>query len=218
MAAPVIELRDVTIRHDRAGAPPLVVVEGYRLALEPGQLHCLAGRSGSGKTSILRVAAGLDRPAEGEVLWHGESLSALGDDAVTARRAEHIGYLDQGGVLLDGLSALENVLLPAVPSGRSRALAERADLLLQRLGVAERAGHRPAQLSVGERHRVALARALVLEPAVLLVDEPTASLDRRSADEVIAVLAGLAASGVAVLVAAHDERLIAAAHTRTSLV
>jgi ABC-type lipoprotein export system ATPase subunit len=218
MAAPVIELRDVTIRHDRAGAPPLVVVEGYRLALQPGHLHCLAGRSGSGKTSILRVAAGLDRPAEGEVLWRGESLAALGDDAVTARRAEHIGYLDQGGVLLDGLTAFENVLLPAVPSGRSRALAERADTLLQRLGVAERAGHRPAQLSVGERHRVALARALVLEPAVLLVDEPTASLDRRSADEVIELLAGLAASGVAVLVAAHDERLIAAADTRTSLV
>jgi ABC-type lipoprotein export system ATPase subunit len=217
MAAPVIELRDVAIRYDRAGATPLVVVAGYRLALEPGRMHCLAGRSGSGKTSILRVAAGLDVPAEGEVLWRGESLAGLSDDAVTRRRGSLIGYLDQGGVLLEGLSALENVLLPAVPSGRSRELSDRAAALLERLGVAQRAAHRPAQLSVGERHRVALARALLLEPAVLLVDEPTASLDRDSADEVIEVLTTLASEGIAVLVAAHDERLIAAADSRTSL-
>ena len=217
MAAPVIELKDVAIRYDRAGAAPLTVVAGCGLAVEAGRMHCLAGRSGSGKTSILRVAAGLDRPAVGTVLWRGEPLTGLSDDVVTRRRAGLIGYLDQGGVLLDGLSALENVLLPAVPSRRTRVLADRAGALLERLGVSARAGHRPAQLSVGERHRVALARALLLEPAALLVDEPTASLDRASADEVVALLAGLAADGIAVLVAAHDEHLIAAADSRTDL-
>jgi ABC-type lipoprotein export system ATPase subunit len=180
-------------------------------------MHCLAGRSGSGKTSILRVAAGLVRPSGGDVAWAGESLAALKDDAITQRRRDFIGYLDQGGVLVGGLSALENALLPAVPGRRTRGLEPRARGLLERLGVGHRASHRPDQLSVGERQRVALARALLLEPAVLMVDEPTASLDRTSADSVIDLLASLAAEGIAVLVAAHDEHLVAAADSRTTL-
>ncbi len=217
MAAPVVELSDITIRYERAGAEPLDIVVGYDLALEAGRMHCLAGRSGSGKTSILRVAAGLVRPSGGDVTWAGQSLAALKDDAITQRRRDFIGYLDQGGVLVGGLTALENALLPAVPGRRTRGLESRARGLLERLGVGHRASHRPDQLSVGERQRVALARALLLEPAVLMVDEPTASLDRTSADSVIALLASLAAEGIAVLVAAHDEHLVAAADSRTTL-
>jgi len=212
-----VELVAVAIRYERAGMPPLQIIADYDLGLAAGTMHCLAGRSGSGKTSILRVAAGLVPPTAGEVLWSGRPLSGLRDDAITELRRTHVGYLDQGGVLVAGLTALENALLPAVPGRRVRAHEARARDLLDRLGVGARAAHRPDQLSVGERQRVALARALLLEPAVLMVDEPTASLDREIADGVIALLDGLARDGIAVLVASHDEHLIAAADSRTSL-
>jgi ABC-type lipoprotein export system ATPase subunit len=215
----VVELESVSIRYERADATasPVEIVADYDLALDPGHMHCLAGRSGSGKTSILRVAAGLVRPTAGEVLWQGERLGSLRDDAITARRRDLVGYLDQGGVLLAGLTALENVLMPAVPTRRASQLAARGRELLERLEVGHRASHRPDQLSVGERQRVALARALLLEPQVLMVDEPTASLDRVTADGVIAVLSQLRDEGIAVLVAAHDEHLVAAADSRTDL-
>jgi ABC-type lipoprotein export system ATPase subunit len=120
-------------------------------------------------------------------------------------------------VLIGGLTALENVLMPAVPDRRARELTARGRELLDSLGVGHRASHRPEQLSVGERQRVALARALLLEPAVLMIDEPTASLDRVSADGVIDLLRSLTDDGIAVLVAAHDEHLVAAADSRTEL-
>ncbi|CAN5616499.1 ABC transporter ATP-binding protein [soil metagenome] len=213
----VVELAGIAIRYERAGAEPVVIVDDYSLRLEQSQMHCLAGRSGSGKTSILRVAAGLVRPTEGDVLWAGQSLGALRDDAITGLRREFVGYLDQGGVLVGGLTALENVLLPAVPGRRTRELEPRARELMERLEVETRVSHRPDQLSVGERQRVALARALLLEPAVLMVDEPTASLDRVSADRVISLLRGLASESIAILVAAHDEHLVTASDSRTEL-
>ena len=122
----LVELNAVTIRYERAGMPDLEIITEGNLALAAGTMHCLAGRSGSGKTSLLRVAAGLMRPTSGEVAWSGESLSALRDDAITERRRAHIGYLDQGGVLVAGLTALENVLLPAVPGRNVRAREARA--------------------------------------------------------------------------------------------
>lgn len=215
--ASALELRAVSIRFERSGLEPLAIVDDYDLSLRSGTMHCLAGRSGSGKTSILRVAAGLVQPASGEVIWAGDSLAGLKDDAITTRRRDTVGYLDQGGVLIPGLTALENVLLPAVPSRRSKSLSRRAYELLGSLGVAERAGSYPEKLSGGERQRVALARALLLEPTIVMADEPTASLDRSSADSVIRMLRTLADQGITVLVAAHDQHLIDAADSRTML-
>jgi ABC-type lipoprotein export system ATPase subunit len=215
--APLLALADVSIRYDRAGQEPLTIIDDYRLTLAAGTMHCLAGRSGSGKTSILRVAAGLTRPTSGEVRWRGRGLADLPDDEITRMRRVHVGYLDQGGVLVQGLTALENVLLPGVPQRQTKALARRAMDLLGRLGVADRAGHLPERLSGGERQRVALARALLLEPSVVMADEPTASLDRASADAVITILRSLADDGIAVLVAAHDPHLIDVADARTML-
>jgi len=212
-----VELRDVTIQYERPGDEPLSIVAGYGLVLERGQLHCLAGRSGSGKTSILRVAAGLVPPASGRVLWEGLEITGLADDVITTRRRRHIGYLDQRGSLLPGLTALENVLLPAVPDRRARELARPARDLLHRLGVGARTTHYPDRLSGGERQRVAFARALLLGPAVVMADEPTASLDRATADQLIALLRSLADEGMAVLVASHDQHLISAADSRTML-
>jgi ABC-type lipoprotein export system ATPase subunit len=212
-----LELRAVTIHYGRAGQEPLAIIDDYHLTLRAGQMHCLAGRSGSGKTSILRVAAGLVQPTSGEVIWAGSSLTGAKDDEITTRRRDAVGYLDQGGVLVPGLTALENVLLPAVPSRRSKALVRRGSELLGRLGVADRAGSYPEKLSGGERQRVALARALLLEPSIVMADEPTASLDRASADSVIRMLRSLADEGIVVLVAAHDQHLIDAADSRTTL-
>ena len=215
--AAVLELRAVAIHYDRVGHEPLVIIDNYDLTLRAGQMHCLTGRSGSGKTSILRVAAGLTQPTSGEVIWAGTSLAGAKDDEITTRRRETVGYLDQGGVLVHGLTALENVLLPAVPTRQSRALFRRGSELLDSLGIADRAGSYPEKLSGGERQRVALARALLLKPAIVMADEPTASLDRVSADSVIQLLQSLADEGVVVLVAAHDQHLIDAADSRTTL-
>lgn len=212
-----LEMRDLAIQFERPGDEPLVIVQDYGLRLERGQMHCLAGRSGSGKTSILRAAAGLTPPAGGHVLWEGMEITGLADDVVTARRRSHVGYLDQRGSLVPGLTALENVLLPAVPDRRTRELSRRARDLLHRLGVGQRATHFPESLSGGERQRVAFARALLLSPAVVMADEPTASLDRGTADQLIALLRTLLADGIAVLVASHDQHLIDAADERTFL-
>jgi ABC-type lipoprotein export system ATPase subunit len=146
-------------------------------------MHCLAGRSGSGKTSLLKVAAGLMPPTSGEVSWDGTRITGLS----------------------------------AIPDRRAAELRPTAIALLDRLGVGHRADNRPDKLSGGERQRVAFARSLLLSPSVLMVDEPTASLDRHSADTVIALLRELTADGTAVLVSAHDPVLIAAADSRTSL-
>jgi ABC-type lipoprotein export system ATPase subunit len=213
----VLGMRDVSIRFERVGAEPLTIVNDYNLALEAGRMHCLAGRSGSGKTSILRVAAGLVPATTGTVEWTGSAITGQPDDTITRRRRDTVGYLDQGGVLIPGLTALENVLLPAVPGKNAKQLVRRATDLLHQLGVDGRANSYPEKLSGGERQRVALARALLLEPAIVMADEPTASLDRTSADAVIALLRGLADSGIAVLVAAHDQHLIDAADSRTTL-
>jgi ABC-type lipoprotein export system ATPase subunit len=215
--APAVDLLAVAIRYPRPGDEPLTIVENYDLRMVAGDFHSFAGRSGSGKTSILRVAAGLVPPTEGRVLWQGLEITGLADDVITARRRRHVGYLDQGGNLVPGLTALENVLLPAVPDRRTRELARKARDILNELGVGDRASHYPDRLSGGERQRVALARALVLDPAVVMADEPTASLDRASADALISLLRRLADRGTAVLVASHDPNLIAAADSRTDL-
>ncbi|HWI30698.1 MAG TPA: ATP-binding cassette domain-containing protein [Microbacterium sp.] len=215
--SPPVALKGVTIQYERPSDGPLEIVHDYDLTLERGAMHCLAGRSGSGKTSILRVAAGLIPPAAGSVSWDGLEITGLADDVVTAKRRRHVGYLDQRGNLIPGLTALENVLLPGVPERRTRELARRARDLMNRLGVGARATHHIDRLSGGERQRVAFARALLLHPGVVMVDEPTASLDRASADSLIAMLRDLVDDGYAVLVASHDEGLIAAADSRTWL-
>ena len=216
--APAVDLRGIAIQYERPGQDPLEIIEDYDLVMRRGDLHCLAGRSGSGKTSLLRVAAGLVPPTAGSVIWQGLEITGLADNVITRRRRRHVGYLDQRGNLLPGLTALENVLVPAIPDRQTRHLARRARDLLNRLGVGNRATHYPDRLSGGERQRVAFARALLLEPAVIMADEPTASLDRAAADSLIGILRDLSNEGIAVLVASHDQNLIDAADSRTTLV
>ncbi len=213
MTPPVVELDGVAFAypgHDGAG--PVVVVEAFSLRLDEGEFLCLAGRSGSGKTTLLHIAAGLLAPAAGAVRWREEDVAGLPEPEAAARRRSLFGIVLQGGGLIETLTAEENVALPGLPAGTPRGGARaRAVEALERVGLERRGAHFPSQLSGGEQQRVGVARALYAEPAVLIADEPTANLDRASADRIVELLASLHVDGQTLLVASHDERLIGAA-------
>jgi ABC-type lipoprotein export system ATPase subunit len=202
---PIIAVRDITIRFGTT-----TVVEDLTAEVSAGESLCLAGRSGSGKTSVIRALAGVSTPAAGEITWWGEDISTMSEDRRRDLRRTRFGYVDQASTLLDELTLAENVLLPVLPEGtkRARELQPRAKWLLDALGIADRAGLHAGQLSGGERQRGSLARALLLDPEVLIVDEPTASLDRRWADEVIGVLSEYQRTGGAVIASSHDATVL----------
>jgi ABC-type lipoprotein export system ATPase subunit len=209
---------DRNLRRERGNDDGKSALQTRASTVAPGEFLAVIGRSGSGKTSILTVGAGLTLPTSGRVLWEGESLESMSDDEIADRRRALIGYVDQGGALIDGMSALENVLLPAVPDGEVEKRRDMAKDLLDLVGLGRRMRHRPAQLSGGERQRVAIARALILGTRVLVVDEPTASLDRASANRIISILKDTTSDGIAVLVASHDHELVRLSDTLTELI
>lgn len=195
-------------RHFRAGDAVVRAVEGVTLEIACGALTVLMGPSGSGKTTLLSLVAGLLAPTSGTVETAGVSLAALDAPALAAFRLRHVGIVFQAFHLVDALTVQENVELPLALAGQRRpASAARAGALVERLGLAHRAGFRPASLSGGEQQRCAIARALANDPAVVVADEPTGSLDATAGDGVIALLRELAAEGRTVVVASHDPRL-----------
>lgn len=164
----------------------------------------IEGPSGSGKTTLLMLLGGLELPSAGTVRWRGRDLASLTPAQRDAWRARLIGFVFQGFYLLSALTARENVEVALVPLGVPAAQRRRrAQELLEQVGLGDRADHRPAQLSGGEQQRVALARALAADPPVLLADEPTGNLDRRSAEAVLQLLAQQAQRGKAVVVVTH---------------
>ncbi|NHK37939.1 ATP-binding cassette domain-containing protein [Thermus thermophilus] len=199
---PVLEARGLGYSY---GNGPLF--RGLSFALGPGEALALLGPSGSGKTTLLHLVAGLLPFQEGEVYWEGEAIRGVPEARLARRRLSFLGLVFQHHFLLPELTALENVLVPGYLAGqvdRGRAWA-----LLEALGLKEKAHLLPQRLSGGERQRVAVARALYLRPRLLLADEPTASLDRRQAREVLALLRALAREeGTALLLATHDEALV----------
>jgi ABC-type lipoprotein export system ATPase subunit len=210
--APLLELLGVGMTYPLRGSIPAVrVLDGVNLSVRPGELIGLAGRSGSGKTTLIRIAAGLQRPTEGEVRWNGSSIASLSDDALAQRRGHQLGIVFQGGALIESLTAAENVALAGVASGVRRPDRELVMRLLHLVGLEERARNFPAQLSGGEQQRVALARGLFHDPPLLLVDEPTANLDRATGDALIGLLRQVAAAQRSLLVASHDPHLLAVA-------
>ncbi len=206
---PVLELRSIGMVYPRDGMPgPLRVLDGVSAIVHRGELIVVAGRSGSGKTTLLNIAAGLLVPTAGSVAWGGTDITSLRARETATLRARHLGVVFQGAALIESLTAAENVALPALPRGRHESGRRRAGVLLADVGLGARDTHFPRQLSGGERRRVAVARALFNDPPLLLVDEPTANLDRVTADAVIDLLADLAVDGKGILVASHDEHLI----------
>ncbi|MBR3630903.1 MAG: ABC transporter ATP-binding protein [Oscillospiraceae bacterium] len=174
--------------------------------LEPGKLTVLTGRSGSGKSTLLNVLAGLMQPTQGQVLADGQDLYAMPDVALSEFRNRHIGVVPQGQTAVYSLSLLENILLPVTLFRRpSDAEQQRAQLLLTELGIVKLADVPPAELSGGEMKRMAIARALLPQPEIVLADEPTADLDEENTDIVFRALQTAAKNGAAVLAVTHEQ-------------
>ncbi len=188
------------------GGGDIHAVQEVDLRVDAGSFAVVMGRSGSGKTTLLNLLGGLDRPTAGEVRIHGNDLSGLSDGGLAVIRREEIGFIFQAFGLLPMLSAVENVELPMrLTREDPTERRDRARILLDVVGLADRADHRPAELSGGEQQRVAIARALANEPRLILADEPTGQLDSRTGAEIVRVLAELVEShGVAAFIATHD--------------
>jgi lipoprotein-releasing system ATP-binding protein len=220
--SPALELRAVRRVFRQAGTE-LVVLNGIDLVLRPGEIVALVGPSGAGKSTMLHVAGLLERPDGGAVLIAGEDCGRLNDERRTLLRRSEIGFVYQFHHLLPEFSALENVMLPQMIAAVPRRLArEKAAGLLDRVGLAARASHRPARLSGGEQQRVAIARALANDPKILLGDEPTGNLDHVTGESVLETLLDLVrGTGLTALIATHNldlarrlDRIVALADGR----
>tara|TARA_R110002072_G_scaffold36053_11_gene106157 strand:- start:3720 stop:4406 length:687 start_codon:yes stop_codon:yes gene_type:complete len=205
---PALRLRDVKKVY-RQGEKRLEILKGANLALRRGEMVALLGPSGAGKSTLLHMAGLLEQPDSGFVELDGESANGLKDKARTRLRQQSIGFVYQFHHLLPEFSALENLVVPQMMAGVNKAVAqERGKQLLVLVGLADRLTHRPGQLSGGEQQRVALVRALVNKPQVLLADEPTGNLDPDTADGVFELLKQLVhGTGVAALIATHNHEL-----------
>jgi putative ABC transport system ATP-binding protein len=204
---PVLELRDATKTY-RQGRREVHAVRGVSLVVEPGEIVVLLGPSGSGKSTLLHLLGGLDRPTSGQALFEGRDLATMSDDELTLLRRDRVGHVFQFFNLLPTLTAAENVALPLLLGGMRRADAlARADEGLAGVGLSDRAGHFPDEMSGGEQQRAAIARALAVRPRVLLADEPTGNLDSAAGAEVLKVLRAMTAGGErSVVMVTHDER------------
>ncbi len=196
----------------RQGGDVVAALRDVALAVEEGEFLCVTGPSGSGKSTLLSLLAGLDRPTRGSVTFRGEALETASSGRLAELRRTGMGFVFQDFRLVRHLTARANVRLPLLFAGDGE---DRADELLERVGLAARAGHRPHELSRGEMQRVAVARALVHDPAVVFADEPTASLDRANREAVWRLLSELHTErGLTLVVAAHDaEQVPGAART-----
>ncbi len=188
-AEPMIELHSVRRTFRGPDKRSVVALQLDELILDRGEGLAVTGPNGSGKTTLLHLVAGLLRPQAGEVVVAGQDLSRLREHQLDRFRARHVGYLVQGGSLMESLSAVDNVALALMVGGcPARERRRRALERLERVGVAHRAAHRPGELSGGERQRVALARALANDPPLILADEPTAALDAEGAAAMVEIL------------------------------
>ncbi|MGW5361428.1 ABC transporter ATP-binding protein [Actinopolymorpha pittospori] len=208
----LVRLKAAGKRYESAGPPAL---DGVDLTISAGEAVAVMGPSGSGKSTLLNLVAGLDRPTHGQVEVAGTELNRLSEKALARFRRTHIGIVFQFFHLLDDLTARDNVLLPAQLAGTSRRAAfDRADELLDALGLAARADAYPARMSGGERQRVAVARALINRPPLLLADEPTGAVDAKTGAQVMELLRDLNRSGQTVLLVTHDAALARGCATR----
>jgi lipoprotein-releasing system ATP-binding protein len=198
----------------RMGATKVKVLKGADLAVKEGEFVAIIGASGSGKSTLLHILGALDKPDKGTVAFIGRDLNRFGAGELNRFRNKKVGFVFQFYHLLDELSVLENVYLP-VMAGRSvigwffcrKWAKRRAAELLEQLGLSDRAKHKPYQLSGGERQRVAIGRALMNEPSLLLADEPTGNLDSETGNSILDVLEKLNRAGQTILMVTHDERI-----------
>lgn len=209
----MLEMKSVSKIYSAPGGAEVRALDGVDLAARPGELVAVVGPSGSGKSTLLFTAAGLSRPDAGMVLVGGADVYAMEFSGRAALRRNEVGYVYQTFNLLPYLTCEENVALPALLAGRTRRDARAAArAVLERLGMSQRARHRPSDLSVGERQRVAIGRSVVNSPGIILADEPTGNLDPVNAAGVVDLLLELAADGRSVVMVTHDPKISELAH------
>jgi putative ABC transport system ATP-binding protein len=201
----MLELRDVS-RVYGAGDARVVALDRVSLHVRPGEFLAIMGPSGSGKSTLLNVMGGVDRITGGEVLFDGGRFDLLSEEELTSFRRGKLAYVFQQYHLIPSLTVLENVVLPLVFRGMG-ADADRARKMLDRVGLRHRAAHRPSELSGGEQQRVAVARALVNDPAIILADEPTGNLDQASGRQIMSLFMELNDEGRAIVMVTHNPQL-----------
>jgi putative ABC transport system ATP-binding protein len=213
----VLQVRGVSKEHGQ-GQSLVRAVDGVDLEVPAGQMLAVMGPSGCGKSTLLHLLGGLERPTDGQVWLAGRRIDTLSERARARLRRRAVGFVFQAFHLMEELTAAENVQLPALLAGRSpRAARHRAMLLLERVGLADRARHLPSQLSGGQRQRVAIARALANEPLVVLADEPTGNLDTAATLDVLRLFEDLGCAGQTLVIVTHDERVAATADRVVSM-
>jgi len=205
---PIIKARDIS-RTFNPAAKPLTVLQGLDLEILPGETMAITGASGSGKSTLLQILGCLDRPTTGQVNINGQETSRLSDHELASLRNASMGFVFQFHHLLPEFCAWENVAMPLLVRGQSLVQAEATSRkILGGLGLEERAGHRPNELSGGEQQRVAIARAVVNRPLVLLADEPTGNLDRATGQNVVQLLWELnQTTGIALVIVTHNQEI-----------
>ena len=200
----MIDIKDITKNFGT-----LQVLRGVNLHIDKGEVISIVGPSGAGKTTLLQLIGTLDRPTSGSISFNGEELANMSDKQLATFRNKHIGFVFQFHQLLPEFTALENIIIPALIAGRNRSEAEKEAMeLLGVMGLKERAGHKPSEMSGGENQRVAVARALINRPSLILADEPSGSLDSKNKGELHKLFFDLRDRyGQTFLIVTHDEEL-----------
>ncbi len=207
---PLIQALNLTKVYGK-GEAAVIALDHVNMSVDRGEFVAVMGPSGCGKSTLLHLLGGLDRPTEGSVMIEGTALATLSDNALTQIRRRKIGFVFQFFNLIPILSAVDNAALPLILDGKNSAAAkQKAVEWLERLGLGSRLNNRPDQLSAGQQQRVAISRALITDPALVLADEPTGNLDSRASDEIAGVLKQVAKEwGHSVLMVTHDPRIAA---------
>ncbi len=205
---PIIQLKNV-VKTFRLGETDVMVLRGVSLEVRPGEFLAIVGPSGNGKSTLLNMITGIDRPTQGEVIVNGQPIHRLTENQLAAWRATDVGIVFQFFQLLPALNLLQNVLLPMDFAGRlkPKERRERAIALLELVGLGDQMFKLPGQVSGGQQQRAAIARALANDPPILVADEPTGNLDARTSDEVFALFCRLAGQGKTLVVVTHNEEL-----------
>ncbi|MEI7470407.1 MAG: ABC transporter ATP-binding protein [Chloroflexota bacterium] len=209
MSDPIIYGRAIT-RQFILGDDVVRALDGVDITVQTGEFLGITGSSGSGKSTLLYVLSGMDRPSSGEIWVQGKNIALLDENELASYRRQDVGFVFQGFNLISSMTAQQNVELPMIFAGvPARERQQRAQALLDQVGLAHRFAHKPGQMSGGQQQRVAIARALVNNPPIIFADEPTGNLDSKSGLDVMQVLQGLHAQGRTVLLVSHDAAVIA---------